>query len=139
MQEERLISLPEAAALLQPLMRGRDAALWLENDARCFPLIPSALHNGQRYYVLSDVAAFAARYFGHATSRADIQRGARFGQRRERDRRRGGDRRVNAPIILAAGVERRRAPESDRRVARADRRRTSIAESAPRPIRLARG
>ena len=50
-----LLTEERAAVILQPHMRNKSAAHWLENDRRYDPVIPFHYLQGQPYYLESDL------------------------------------------------------------------------------------
>ena len=109
----------EAARMLQPLMPGRNASLWLIQDRERDPVLPYVLFNNEVRYLRSDVRLLMVRL---TRSTADIRRlPAILGHERRRggDRRSGMDRRARGQTELPPDWERRENPHGERRQAAA--------------------
>jgi hypothetical protein len=109
----RLIGFGDAAKLLQEFMPHKDARQWLLTDAQHEPVIPRILRGGQPHYDMSDLAAFVVRFLDPMAHLETAPATATIDQRM--DRRRGADRRLNPPLLLAPGIERRDYSHGDRR------------------------
>jgi hypothetical protein len=109
----RLIAFGDAAKLLQEFMPNKNARQWLLTDAQHEPVIPCILRGGQPHYDMSDLAAFVVRFLDPMARVEAAPRTATIDQRV--DRRRGADRRLNPPLLLAPGVERRDYSRGNRR------------------------
>lgn len=110
----RLIAFGEAAKLLQEFMPNRDARRWLLTDARHDPVIPRILRAGEPHYDMNDLAAFVVRFLDPMAHLHGVPRGVQL-QGSQLDRRRNSDRRMNPPLLLGAGIERRDYSRGDRR------------------------
>ena len=120
----RLIGFGEAAKLLQEFMPNKDARQWLLTDAQHDPVIPRILRAGEPHYDMSDLAAFVVRFLDPMANLHGVPRGVEL-QGSHIDRRRGPDRRVNPPLLLGAGIERRNYSRGDRRGTGAEQRRSN--------------
>jgi hypothetical protein len=110
----KLITFSEAAAMLQPHMRG-DAAAWLDADQRADPRqLRCALVRGRRYYSAADVAAFVVRVLNPDAVIEGVPRDASFAQRKRVERRKPAQRRV-LHVALPPALERRDPNRPDRR------------------------
>ena len=128
---ERLVTLSEAAALLQPYMSGKNAVAWLVRDSQYDPLIPCNAREGQTWYRRADLAQFVQKTFGGSATFNDMAN-KMLSERRGQERRAGIDRRQRLRVRLAPGIERRRGDGTDRRFGRDfDRRTNSFAGQQP--------
>jgi hypothetical protein len=109
-----LIAFAEAAKLLQQFMPNKDARQWLRTDAQHDPVIPRILRGGEPHYDMNDLAAFVLRFLDPMAHLHGVPRGVQL-QGSQLDRRRSPDRRVNPPLLLGAGIERRDYSRGDRR------------------------
>lgn len=121
----RLIPFGDAAKLLQEFMPNRDARQWLLTDAQHEPVIPCVLRGGEPYYDMSDLANFVVRFLDPMARVGGGASAALVEVRPALNRRHGTDRRVNPPLLLAAGIERRDYARGDRR---------GTGASQPRPV-----
>ena len=110
-----LLTGQEAAAMLQPHMRNKSAAHWLETDRLQEPAIPFHFLQGQPYYLELDLFAFITRLLNPAARFVRIDNRLRTDNRKTPDRRIRVDRRKNVEIVLSHGIERRHSSHADRR------------------------
>jgi hypothetical protein len=111
----RLIAFGDAAKLLQEFMPNKNARQWLLTDAQHEPVIPRILRGGQPHYDMSDLASFVVRFLDPMAHLEGVPPTASLEQRPQLERRNGADRRLNPPLLLAAGIERRHHAHGDRR------------------------
>ena len=121
---ERLVTLSEAAALLQPYMAGKNALSWLLRDSQHDPLIPCHGRDGRTLYRRADLAQFVQKMFGGSATFNDMATTMLI-ERRNQERRAGIERRQRLEVRMAPGIERRRGDGTDRRSGPGFDRRTS--------------
>jgi hypothetical protein len=116
MSTGRLIPISDAARLLQEFMPEKDARMWLASDSQHEPVIPCILRGGEPYYDMADLAHFVHRFLNPVAKLNEPDRLAyTASQPVATERRSGVERRVNPPLTLAAGIERRDYARGDRR------------------------
>ena len=114
--DQILLTEQDAAALLQPHMRNKNALDWLAYDRRLNPAIPFLRRNNEIYYPAEDVVAFITRLMN--PSARFVRMGQRLipEQRRLPDRRQQVERRHMDTAGLEQGTERRLWGDLDRRL-----------------------
>ena len=114
--DQILLTEQDAAALLQPHMRNKNALDWLAYDRRLNPAIPFLRRNNEIYYPAVDVVAFITRLMN--PSARFVRMGQRLipEQRRLPDRRQQVERRHMDTAELEEGAERRLWGDLDRRL-----------------------
>lgn len=110
-----LLTVSEAAGLLQRAMHGRDATAWLEADRRFAPILPPVRRNCETFYLETDCLALARKLDPGFIPRQNQTRRL-FGERRlhSQDRRQGGERRARRSAAQKL-LDRRLALRPDRR------------------------
>ena len=114
--DQILLTEQDAAALLQPHMRNKNALDWLAYDRRLNPAIPFLRRNDEIYYPAADVVAFITRLMN--PSARFVRMGQRLipEQRRLPDRRQQVERRHMGTAGLEQSTERRLWGDLDRRL-----------------------
>ena len=114
--DQILLTEQDAAALLQPHMRNKNALDWLAYDRRLNPASPFLSRNNEIYYPAADVVAFITRLMN--PSARFVRMGQRLipEQRRLPDRRQQVERRHMDTAELEQGAERRLWGDLDRRL-----------------------
>ena len=116
-EEEKLVGIGEAAALLQPYMPSKSALAWLLRDSQSDPQIPHVFRGSQILYRRVDLANFVRKTFGVSAIYNYVDNKILIDRRGE-ERRAGQDRRNRLEVRLAPGIERRRGDGTNRRFSR---------------------
>lgn len=122
-----LLTEGRAAVILQPHMRNKSAAHWLENDRRYDPVIPFHYLQGQPYYLESDLVNFITKALNPAARFVRVRSQLLTDIRQVSERRRHSDRRISEGIVLSHLIERRDTDHFDRRLSGVLNRRTEPA------------
>ncbi|MEO6145513.1 MAG: hypothetical protein ABIT70_00390 [Sulfuriferula sp.] len=113
--DHHLLITQEAATLLQPYMRHKSALNWLVHDRQSSPVIPYILLQGDYYYRERDLASFITRTLDAKARFIRINHLLQADHRKLPDHRRMNERRRTKTMGLQQGIERRQAPDSNRR------------------------
>ena len=111
-----LLTEEEAAAILQPHMRNKSAAHWLENDRQYDPVIKFHYLQGQPYYLETNLVTFITKALNPAARFVRVRNQLLTDVRQVSERRRRRNRRMSAGVILSHLLERRDTDHFDRRL-----------------------
>ncbi len=106
MGRDRYLNEAEAAAMLQPFMRNKNALAWLGADRRTDPVIPYSRRNGDILYRETDLVRFVRFGMKSPPIARGLARRIVASRRKTADRRSGIERRK---------VAERRHPAAERR------------------------
>ena len=113
--DQLLVTEQEAAVLLQPHMRNKNALDWLAYDRRLEPAIPFVRRNNGIHYREADLIAFITHLLNPSARFVHIGQRLISEQRRLPDRRHRIERRMGM-VELEHGIERRLWGDLDRRL-----------------------
>lgn len=116
-RSDKLLTHAEAAVILQPLMRKKDAGAWLLSDRRSAPAIPFQVHGAEVHYLISDLRRFISALLGSALELRRIPADIGLERRQMEERIGHRERRLRPPILLGRGIDRRIWPQGERRAA----------------------
>lgn len=120
--DHALLTVQEAAALLQPYMRNKSAIDWLTHDRQCNPVVPFILLQRDSYYRERDLIFFITHMLDSKARFVRVNDQLCADHRNLSERRRNGERRKNEMTHLRQGIERRQWRALDRRLNESNRR-----------------